>query len=116
VDALLDQAVSNTQLMINESGASIIRSGMPELICDSVQIVQVFQNLISNAIKFRSEKAPEIRISAEKSDCAWVFSISDNGIGIPQDQQDRILKYSNVCNCMMNIPEPESDWRYARKS
>jgi len=92
VDALLDQAVSNTQLMINESGASIIRSGMPELICDSVQIVQVFQNLISNAIKFRSEKAPEIRISAEKSDCAWVFSISDNGIGIPQDQQDRIFE------------------------
>jgi len=92
VDALLDQAISNMQLMINESGANIMRTVMPEIACDSVHIVQVFQNLISNAIKFRSEQAPEIRISAEKTDSAWVFSISDNGMGIPQDQYEHIFE------------------------
>ena len=91
-DAVLDQALSNLQLRVKESGAVVIRSAMPEIVCDSVQLVQVFQNLISNAIKFRGENTPEIRINAEKSDDSWIFSVADNGLGIPRDQYERIFE------------------------
>jgi light-regulated signal transduction histidine kinase (bacteriophytochrome) len=49
---------------------------------DSTQLMQLFQNLIANAVKFRGDKIPTIRISAEQKDNFWVFAIKDNGIGI----------------------------------
>jgi light-regulated signal transduction histidine kinase (bacteriophytochrome) len=49
---------------------------------DSIQLVQIFQNLIINGIKFHGEKTPKIYISAEKKDNEWLFSVQDNGIGI----------------------------------
>jgi light-regulated signal transduction histidine kinase (bacteriophytochrome) len=57
-----------------------------------MQLAQVFQNLISNAIKFRSEKVPEIEISAEKKADEWLFSIQDNGIGIDPRFSERIFE------------------------
>jgi chemotaxis family two-component system sensor kinase Cph1 len=56
-----------------------------------MQLIQVFQNLIGNAIKFRSELSPEIHIGAERSDGEWVFSVRDNGIGIDPRYFERIF-------------------------
>ena len=59
---------------------------------DSTQLAQVFQNLISNAIKFHSEKIPEINISAREEGEEWVFSVADNGIGIDPKHCERIFE------------------------
>jgi len=59
---------------------------------DYTQLVQVFQNLIANAIKFHNEEAPKINISAEKNASEWIFSVQDNGIGIDPQYSDKIFE------------------------
>jgi light-regulated signal transduction histidine kinase (bacteriophytochrome) len=59
---------------------------------DPIQFTQLFQNLISNAIKFRSQKPPKIEISAEKKAGQWLFSVKDNGIGIDPKYYERIFE------------------------
>jgi light-regulated signal transduction histidine kinase (bacteriophytochrome) len=59
---------------------------------DSTQLVQVFQNLIINGIKFHSEKSPEVHISAENKAKEWVFSVRDNGIGIDPQYSEKIFE------------------------
>jgi chemotaxis family two-component system sensor kinase Cph1 len=54
-------------------------------------LTQLFQNLIGNAIRFRSEKPPEIQISADRRDGSWLFSVRDNGIGMESQYFDRIF-------------------------
>ncbi|MDP4196085.1 MAG: ATP-binding protein, partial [Bacteroidota bacterium] len=65
---------------------------MPSVRCDQLQIMQLFQNLIGNALKFRDkERKPEITITSERSGEMWLFAIKDNGIGIPQEFFERIF-------------------------
>lgn len=87
----LDIAVMALQTSIKESGAKIIAETLPTVNVDSVQMVQLFQNLIGNAIKFRSESAPEIRISASRQGDNWRFAVADNGIGIEPEYVERIF-------------------------
>ena len=92
VDIALSQALTNLQKRIDESNAAIvIHDTMPTLMADSTQLMQLFQNLIVNAIKFRSDAAPEIHIQAERLEDEWLFSIQDNGIGIDPQFSDRIF-------------------------
>ncbi len=70
----------------------VTHDAMPSLLADETQIIQLFQNLISNAIKFRGSGPPLIHVSAERSGKEWVFSVSDNGIGIEPQYLDRIFK------------------------
>lgn len=81
----------NLKLAIEETGARIDAEGLPDVVCDRVQLVQLFQNLISNAIKFRSDKPPHIRISTEKDGSLWTFSVADNGIGIDPDKRQVVF-------------------------
>jgi signal transduction histidine kinase len=64
---------------------------LPVVMGDEDQLVQLFQNLIANAIKFRSGPGPRIVVSAEAEDGYWRFSVQDNGIGIGKDYFDRIF-------------------------
>lgn len=89
---VLDQALTNLQASIQESGAVITHDPLPSISVDSLQMTQLFQNLIGNAIKFRNSLPPAIHISAEQTADEWVFSISDNGIGIDPEYADRIFK------------------------
>ena len=83
LDAVLDTALNNLRKSIEESGATIEREELPEVEGDDVQLTQLFQNLIGNAIKFRKKDVPlQIRISAERKGNEWVFGVHDNGIGI----------------------------------
>jgi light-regulated signal transduction histidine kinase (bacteriophytochrome) len=79
------------QTGIRESGAKIIVEKLPMVNVDSVQMVQLFQNLISNAIKFRSSATPEVHISATRDGDNWRFSVSDNGIGIEPEYSEQIF-------------------------
>ncbi len=88
---LLQIVKQNLKKAIEESGAVLECEQLPAVIADSSQLVQVFQNLIGNAIKFRAAIAPVIRISAEKQDRNWIFSVKDNGIGIAPEHAEIIF-------------------------
>jgi PAS domain S-box-containing protein len=86
--AVLETALSNLQVAIKDSGASITRTALPHVRMYEFQLEQLFQNLIGNAIRYRDEEAPQISIAAERQGEVWRFSVEDNGIGIdPQFQQ-----------------------------
>lgn len=87
----LTLALANLAAVIGETGAVINFDDLPEVRADVSQIIQLFQNLIGNAIKFRSELTPSIHIRAERQGKMWRFCISDNGIGIDAKQSERVF-------------------------
>jgi signal transduction histidine kinase len=87
----LDEALSRLQASIKETGAEITADGLPVIYFDDVQLSQLFQNLIGNAIKFRGEQSPRINIIAVRKDGEWQFAVSDNGIGIEPQYAERIF-------------------------
>jgi signal transduction histidine kinase len=89
---LLNQAITNLRVAIEENHALITSSDLPTVTCNGSQMIQLFQNLISNAIKFRGAEIPRIRIAAEYRDGEWLFSFRDNGIGIDPQYKDRIFQ------------------------
>ena len=88
---VLARVLTNLQTTIDASGAVITHAGLPVLVADESQLLQLLQNLISNAIKFSDQKAPHIHIGAEEQTDAWVLSVKDNGIGIEPQYFARIF-------------------------
>jgi signal transduction histidine kinase len=88
----VEQALANLQTAIQESGARILRRVLPVVRADAGQLVQLFQNLISNALKFRGGRPPRVLITARRQEGAWLFSVSDNGIGIDPRHHERIFQ------------------------
>lgn len=91
VETSLKQALTNFQRRIAENNAKITYDNLPTVMADGTQLMQLFQNLIGNAIKFRSQEPPVIHISAERLEDSWLFSVQDNGIGIDPQYRDRIF-------------------------
>jgi signal transduction histidine kinase len=87
----LDAALKNLSTAIQESGAVVHRGPLPELSMHEVHLMQLFQNLIGNAIKYRGEHSPEILITADIDGSRWRISVHDNGIGIAPEYTDRIF-------------------------
>ena len=81
-DAAMEEVLRTLGPAIHESGAVVTHGTLPVVRADCSQIAQVFQNLIGNAIKFRGKEPPAISVQAEKTGSQWLFSVSDNGIGI----------------------------------
>ncbi len=79
---IVECAIANLQVEIEKSCAIVTYDQLPTQMADQVQIIQLFQNLIGNSIKFRGEEPPSVRISAERKEQEWIISICDNGIGI----------------------------------
>lgn len=95
IQKALDQALSNLKVSIEENNAEITHDELPTVVADEKQFIQLFQNLISNAIKFRKEEEPpKIHISACKDEekNEYVFAVSDNGIGMDPEQSKRIFE------------------------
>jgi PAS domain S-box-containing protein len=89
---VLEQVKENLATSIVESGATITSGPLPIVTAAPQQMVQVLQNLIANAIKFRGPQRPEVHVSAQKDDGAWQFAVRDNGIGIDPQYNDRLFK------------------------
>ncbi|MCD4727694.1 MAG: PAS domain S-box protein, partial [Pirellulales bacterium] len=89
--AVLDCALSNLDVVIEESGAVVTHDSLLEVRGDETQLVQLFQNLIGNAVKFRGDRRPEINVSARRKDDHWLFAVCDNGIGIERQYWDRLF-------------------------
>lgn len=85
------EAIANLQIAIEESGASITREALPQVKGDRTQLVQLFQNLIGNAIKFRGPQPARIHVAVRQENAEWIFSVCDNGIGIDAKFADRIF-------------------------
>jgi two-component system CheB/CheR fusion protein len=89
--SVLSTVLLNLQSAIAESGAIITSDPLPTVVAEEVMLMQLFQNLISNSIKYRAEETPRIHISAESGAEGWVFSVRDNGIGIDPQYADRVF-------------------------
>jgi signal transduction histidine kinase len=90
-EEVLEVVTDNLQMTIQESGARITHSSLPTVMGDVTQLRQLFQNLISNAIKFRGDTAPEVHVDVEPQEDSWLISVQDNGIGIETQHLDRIF-------------------------
>ena len=86
-----EKARDNLQLLIQDTNTTIKVKPLPQIVGDESQLVQLFQNLITNAITYRSHSDPEIEISAIAQSPGWLFSIKDNGIGIDPKYAQRIF-------------------------
>jgi PAS domain S-box-containing protein len=92
LNLLLEDALRNLEASLAAANASVSSAPLPVLPVDATQMVQLLQNLIGNALKFRGEDAPSIRIGAQRETERWVFSIQDNGIGIEPQYFERIFQ------------------------
>jgi len=93
-EAVLVQTVASMKISIKEVKGKITHDPLPTVMADSLQFSELFLNLIGNALKFHGEKAPQIHISARRSDGGdeWLFSVKDNGIGINSSACDRVFQ------------------------
>jgi light-regulated signal transduction histidine kinase (bacteriophytochrome) len=92
VNLVLGLALQQLQLRVEESGAKITFDQLPTVVVNQDLLVRVFQNLISNAIKYSDGKPAEIHVSCRRAADEWVFSVRDNGIGIDPRYHDRIFE------------------------
>ncbi|HOM18600.1 MAG TPA: ATP-binding protein [Thermoguttaceae bacterium] len=94
VDAkrVVEEAIQNLQAAIEETKAEITRDELPLVIADATLLLELFQNLIGNAVKFHAEgRPPKVHISCQENADEWVFAVRDNGIGIAPEDQERIF-------------------------
>jgi PAS domain S-box-containing protein len=90
--AALEEALVKLRGAIEDSGGVVTHDPMPTITADSVQLVQLFQNLVGNAIKYHGVDPPRVHVSAKRNrDSEWIFSIHDNGIGIDSQYFERIF-------------------------
>jgi signal transduction histidine kinase len=90
--AVAERALQNLQSAIDEASASVTLRSLPVLWGNEDQFLRVFQNLIGNAIKYRGEHPPVVQISALRNPGEWVFSVKDNGIGIPPEYHSQVFE------------------------
>lgn len=91
-DEVVDQVRDLLRLDIAEAGATIEHGSLPTVKADRAQLLQLFQNLIGNAIKFgRKDRAPQVMINAAPLNGSWHFQVRDNGIGVPKDKMSRLF-------------------------
>jgi light-regulated signal transduction histidine kinase (bacteriophytochrome) len=89
--SVLSEAIANLEVAIEESHAVVTHDQLPTVLGDESQLIQLFQNLVGNAIKFKSDDAPAIHVGVEETKDDWVFSVRDNGIGIDMKYAERIF-------------------------
>jgi PAS domain S-box-containing protein len=91
-DSVIDAVLKTLQMSIEESGAVVTHDKLPMVMADETQLFTLFQNLISNAVKFHGKKPPRIHVSAKPQGEEFLFSVRDNGIGIAPEYFDRLFK------------------------
>ena len=90
-EAALESALKNLSGAISDSEAVVTHDSLPRVYADGAQLMQMFQNLVGNAIKYRADEPPYVHISAAQCEARWVFSVQDNGLGIEGKYFERIF-------------------------
>ena len=101
---ILDQVKSNLKVAIEENDAVINTNGLPTILGDNNQLIQLFQNLVANAIKYRQDTPPVVNIFAEKRNGLWTFCVKDNGQGFDSTQAERIFMIFQRLHTQDEIP------------
>ncbi|HEY9632721.1 MAG TPA: ATP-binding protein [Coleofasciculaceae cyanobacterium] len=91
LEVVLNQTLTDLGRVISESKAVIITDPLPKVKANPLQMGQLLQNLIANAIKFRGKQSPQIQIKAARHDQSWTISVQDNGIGMQPQSTERIF-------------------------
>ena len=92
LESTLDIVLLNLKASIADNEAVVTHDKLPTVMADGGQLVQLFQNLIGNAIKFHGEEAPRVHVSVQVQETDYLFSVRDNGIGIAPEYYDRLFK------------------------
>ncbi|QSW98921.1 PAS domain-containing sensor histidine kinase [Haloterrigena alkaliphila] len=92
LEAVLDDVLADLRLRIDETDAEITAESLPTVSGDASQLRQLFQNLLDNALQYSGEQNPRVSISATRDEDEWLISVSDTGIGIDQDDTDRVFE------------------------
>ena len=90
-NSVLGQVIANLSLTIEQNNDIITNDDLPTVMADESQMQELFKNLVGNAIKFRSEHAPRVHVSAKQNGNKWLFSVQDNGLGIDPQFKDKIF-------------------------
>ena len=91
LEEALKQVTDNLQLVIEANGATITHDPLPSVLANDLQMIQLFQNLIGNAIKFRSKEQPRIHVGVKQLGERWLIFVRDNGIGIDPQYTERVF-------------------------
>ena len=94
-EEVVEEATTNLRVAIDESDAELAVEPLPTVVADETQLVQLFQNLVGNAVEHGGDRPPRVRVSAERGDGEWVFSVSDDGVGIDPDDADHVFEMFN---------------------
>ena len=101
---LIEKVLGSLQTAMEETGARITYADLPVISADSSQFEQVFTNLITNALKFRSAEAPTVHITAQSQQGSWLFAFRDNGIGLEMEYGERIFQMFQRLHTMDEYP------------
>jgi len=88
---VLRKVLLNLQASIDQTQAQVSANGLPTIRAHEIRLVQLLQNLIGNAIKYRGTEQPKVHVDAERRPGAWLFSVKDNGIGIKPEYAEQIF-------------------------
>lgn len=91
MEEVVKRVTDSLQMAIEEKGATVTSDPLPVVLGDKVQMIQLVQNLIGNAIKFRGVEPPRVYVGARKQDEHWLFFVRDNGIGIDPQYTERVF-------------------------
>jgi PAS domain S-box-containing protein len=100
----LEEARANLHAAIEESGGTVTSDALPVVLADATQLVQLFQNLIGNALKFRSDRPPRVHVSARDCGVCWEIAVADNGIGIESPYLQRIFGLGERLHTIARYP------------
>lgn len=103
-NAILDDVRANLDLAIREASAEVTSSHLPTVTADPALLLQLLQNLVSNAIKFRGKQPAKIHVAAKREERAWIFSVADNGIGIDPKHRQAIFEIFRRLHDRMEYP------------
>lgn len=103
-NSVLDEVLSNLSATLTETSTNLEVGALPNVAVERTQVIQLFQNLLSNSIKYRSEESPQISIRAEASANEWLFSFTDNGIGIDPKYSGNIFDMFSRLNGKTKYP------------
>jgi PAS domain S-box-containing protein len=92
LDDALQRAIDSLSQEITDGGAVVTHGKLPTVHGDEHQLERVFQNLIANALKFGGDEPPRVHLDAQREQGAWQISVSDEGVGIPEEDRDRIFE------------------------
>lgn len=105
VTEMIDEALQNLKPAIESTGARVnIRNSVAGVSCDRIQVIQLIQNLVGNALKFTENKLPEIEVSCVKENGVIRFSVADNGIGIAKDDMNKVFEIFRRLNTNVDYP------------